>query len=445
MTELRPYQEEDVEHYRTHDSTGNFSEQRTGKTPPVCTILKEKQFRRVLIVCPASLCYMWRAELKRWAELNSEVADTTSFTPAKTGICIANYEKIRGDKNNQKFFNTILKWKPEAIVLDEAHRIKNRTSLTFTNLRKLRNCKFKIALTATPAFNKPWDVWAILNWLFPKVFSSYWNFIDEYFEKEITWVHGEPKESPLRFKPKADELLRMNLDIYCIQHKRKEVMEWIEDMEEPTIVKLKCTTEQRRAIDALTNYFEYKNICTKTILDNLIRIRQVCAAPKILALNSASPKTEWLVQYLKDYPEQSTLVFSNSKKFLYYISYALKKNNIQTSTISGDVAIDKRQGIVDAFQAGEIKVLLLQTQAAKEGLTLDKADVSIFLDTYPPASDYLQAKDRMVAVSEERNKPKEIIHVMMEDTYDEQLYTLVEQNISNTAIINDYKKYIGKE
>jgi hypothetical protein len=48
----------------------------------------------------------------------------------------------------------------------------------------------------------------------------------------------------------------------------------------------------------------------------------------------------------------------------------------------------------------------------------------------------------MVATIPERNKPKEIIHVMMQGTYDEKTFSLVKKNIDETAIINDYKKYI---
>ena len=166
----------------------------------------------------------------------------------------------------------------------------------------------------------------------------------------------------------------------------------------------------------------------------------MCAAPEILGLKGKSPKIEWLKQYLKDYPEKQVLVFSNSKKFLLLISRELDK--IYHRIICGDIPPKRRVDIVQEFQTGKCRLILCQTQACKEGLTLDMADTSIFLDTYPPASDYSQAKDRMVATIPERNKPKEIIHVMMQGTYDEKTFSLVKRNIDETAIINDYKKYI---
>ena len=99
---------------------------------------------------------------------------------------------------------------------------------------------------------------------------------------------------------------------------------------------------------------------------------------------------------------------------------------------------------VQNFQDSKTQVLCIQTQAGKEGLTLDNADVAIFIDTFPPAADYQQAKDRIVATAPERVKPKEVIHLMMEGTYDEALYETVANNIEFTDIVNDYKNYIKR-
>lgn len=444
---LRPYQQEDVDRIVQNKIIGNFSEQRTGKTPTACVALKEAGCKRVLIVCPASLIYVWKEEYEYWAESPAVVIKSTAWDKKqfKDEVCyIVNYDKIRGFSKKQQLIETLSKVKFDAVVLDEAHRMKNRTSLTAGALRKVRNVPIKIAITGTPAPNKPWDVWTILNWLFPNTYSSYWRFINEYFEEEKIFVNGTEHTSPTTFRLGMDKILQMNLDVICIQHKRKDVMPWAENDTVPTIVKLPCSPRQQKAIDSLMEFFEYKHIITQGVLDNLIRVRQLCAAPAILNIKAPSPKIEWLLEYVADYPEKSILVFSNSKKFLKLISKKLSDSKIKHTTICGDVPLESRQHIVKNFQKETIKLLLCQTVACKEGLTLDQADVSIFLDTYPPASGYSQAKDRMVATTKDRAKPKEIIHVMMKDTYDEVLYNLVSKNISETGIINDYKSQLSE-
>ena len=444
MLKLRDYQKEDVAKMLQNNCIGNFSEQRTGKTPSTCVSLAQRGLTHVLIVCPASLMYVWKDAWEQWTGHDAVVMPSTTFdvstVPADTAL-IVNYEKIRGTNKQHTVCDAIVKWNPDAVVIDEAHRMKDRKSLTTQQLNRFIKIPVRIALTGTPATNKPWDVWTILHWLFPEKYSSYWRFVNEYFEEEIIWVAGEPHRQPARFKRGMEQILQMNLDTTCIQHKRKDVMTWLPDEEEPTEVKLPPNKEQLKAIDGLINYFEYKNIVTQTILDNLIRVRQVCAAPEILGLKGKSPKTEWLLQYLKDYPEKQILVFSNSKKFLRLISSKLP---VKHGMICGDIPPKMRQELVNAFQNHKYPIMLCQTQACKEGLTLDAADVSIFLDTYPPSADYSQAKDRMVATTPERSKPKEIIHVMLQDTYDEKTFALVQKNIDETAIINDYKNYINE-
>ena len=183
--------------------------------------------------------------------------------------------------------------------------------------------------------------------------------------------------------------------------------------------------------------FETEHINTQSILEQLVRIRQICGAPAMLGLKGSSPKVDWIKQYIADYPDKSIVIFSNSKRLIYLV-----KSYVRCVVITGDTPTKERQQPIVSFQNGTTRVIILQTQAGKEGLTLDKADVTIFLDTYPPAADYLQARDRMVPTIPEHVKPQEIIHLMMKNTYDEHLYQLVAKGVSDTDVINDYKKYI---
>jgi len=446
--QLRDYQQHNVDFIMQRKTVGVFSQQRTGKTPTVCVALNELDCTRVVIVCPASLRLAWRDEWHRWTggtaslETNPEVIAKQIYTPEITAI-ICSYERVRGrGKNDDTFIKALIKAKPDAVVLDEAHRMKNRKSLTYLALKKLNKIPIRIAMTGTPAPNKPWDVWTILNWLAPTVYSSYWRFIDTYFTTEEKYVGRDVHSSPVNYIPGMEEVLQLNLSIYCVQDKRKDVMQWLGEEPEPTIIRLECHPKQREAINSMMDYYSYKNIVTKSDLDNMTRVRQLCSDPKILGINITSPKIIWVKEYLKDYPSQSILIFSHSKKFLFNLMDELY--GIRRGIICGDVPQEQRETIKARFQDGTIKVLLLQIQAAKEGLTLDQADVSIFLDAYPPAADYAQAKDRMVATVPERAKPKMIIHTMMADTYDEQLFNLVDHNIAVTAVVNDYKSYLNK-
>lgn len=221
-------------------------------------------------------------------------------------------------------------------------------------------------------------------------------------------------------------------------------MEWVTEIE-PTIIKLPPTTEQTVAIENLQNYFEYKGVVTKNLLDNMQKIRQLCADPALLKLSGGSPKTDWVVTYLKENPDKYVIIFSLSTKYINLLTTQFEKLNIKHTKIVGDTPILERQTNINMFQNGVSKVLLIQTLCGKEGYTLDSADTAIFLDMYPPAGAFKQAEDRLVATSPAALKPQELIHVMLRGTYDERLFKLVADNIAETEVLNDYHKYINKE
>ena len=441
--QLREYQREDVDRMFVQNCIGNFSEQRTGKTPTTCASLAQKGVKHTLIVCPNSLVYVWKDAWETWTGWPAQVIEETSFdcsiVPEDCAL-VVNFEKIRGTKKQHDITDMLLEWKPAAIVVDEAHRMKDRNSLTAEQLCRFIKVPIRIALTGTPAPNQPWEIWTILHWLFPDRYKSYWRFINDHFLQKTVYLRSRSISQPTAFKPGMATILQQNLNTLCIQHKRREIMQWLPEEQSPTVVKLPPSPEQVVAIEHLMSYFEYKHIITKSVLDNLVRVRQVCASPALLDLSKKiSPKIQWLLDYLKDYPEKHVLVFSNSKKFLYLIQSHIKE---PLGFICGDVPPLERVKLIEAYQKSKFRIMLCQTQACKEGITLDNADVSIFMDLYPPAADYMQAKDRMVATAPERVKPKEIIHVILQETYDADLFSLVQHNVNETAVLNDYKNFI---
>ena len=78
-------------------------------------------------------------------------------------------------------------------------------------------------------------------------------------------------------------------------------------------------------------------------------------------------------------------------------------------------------------------------------MTLDRAQVAIFLDIYPPYGDIDQAENRFTATTELlKDKPHTIIQLMIEGTYDEELFELVRARASETEIINSYKQHLER-
>jgi chromodomain-helicase-DNA-binding protein 7 len=78
-----------------------------------------------------------------------------------------------------------------AIIADEAHAAKNRKAKRTKALKALHT-RYKIALTADPSDNAPQDMWSLLNWLYPKQYTSFWKWVRQYVEvSSKTGRHGD--------------------------------------------------------------------------------------------------------------------------------------------------------------------------------------------------------------------------------------------------------------
>lgn len=447
---LRPYQVDDIKKLLEHKQGGCFNEQRTGKTPIAIFTMEARQLDKVLIVCPASMLYPWKDAYKFWTGKNALVCVGSPKKRIKIieewehGPLIISYGCLRETIRTGGMLEYILDKRPDACIADEAHHFKCHTTATAKAMYKLSiTCPYRLALTGTPATNKPADVFGILHWLYPKEFKSYWDFIHENFHtyKQYTGFQKYHLEIG-EWLPTRQDVMATYLSNFTTQRKRAEVMPWLPPKDYMQ-VRLPATTLQKKYLSELRDYFETEDLITQSVLDRMIRERQICLSPQIVDLKGSSPKIDWVLDYLSDYPDKKVLIFSKFKKGINLLHKALSEKRITGQVITGEIASKDRATIVDAFQNGDYRYLILQIDACKEGLTLDEADVEIFLDSYPPAADIQQAEDRFVATTEDKkNKSHQIIQLMIKDTYDEECYKLVERRASSIDCINSYIEYI---
>lgn len=452
MPELRPYQWEDVQKLLLHPAMGCFNEQRTGKTP---TAIERMAYsigaNKLLIVCPATAIYNWVDEYEKWANCNAIAYVGTPKKRAEllsqwtNGALVISYGTLKATKNKDGEFKQILKQKPQGLIIDEAHRIKDHTSAQARAVFKCLKIPYRLALTGTPAPNKQHEVYSLLYFLRPTEFRSYWNFIFNFFQTTKQYKgYGESYTDIGPLLPHKVQEFQELLNSVSTQRKRKDVMPWLPDKDYNKIF-LPVTEQQKKYLSELEQYFETEHITTQGALDRLIRYRQICLHPQLLELKGGSPKLDWLKAYLSDYPDRPTLVFSKFTSFIKILAKEFEKKK-EIGIIIGETPIKKRQEIIQAFQEGKLKLLIMNIDTCKEAITLDTAEAIIFTDKYPPAVDIAQAEDRFVSTTEDKsNKPHIIYELIMKDTYDETIYKMIEKRFEEIDIINDYLKYLKEE
>lgn len=449
---LRDYQKEDANFLASLPSSACFNEQRTGKTPTALETIRLRNItdEKVLIITTASSVIQWKNEYERWLNRPCVVCTGTPKQKLKaieewTHGLIISIDSFKETKSSKGLIEPILKQKPKQIILDEAHKIKNPQTANATALFKTSKIPYRLALTGTPAQGKPYDIFSILKFLFPSDFRGFWKFIEEYFivEEETIYVQGKPRtfKTYERFQPGKEKDLQLLLDTFSTQRKRKDVMPWLPDKYYERI-RLEPTKEQKKYLQELKDTYRTEDIVTTGTLDRLIRYRQICLDPALLNLKGKSPKTEWILQYIKDYPDESIIIFS---KFTSYLCKLAEQLQTTWAMLIGSTTTAQRGQFIKDFQDKKFQVFLINIDAGKEALTLDTAETTIFTDKYPPIGDIEQAEDRFIASTiDKKNKAHKIIELMMAGTFDEEIYELLQQRKEETDVINNYKKYLER-
>ena len=452
MLALRQYQIDDVKKLAALPAAGIFNEQRTGKTPTAISVVHYLKCNKVLIVCPKSAIPIWVDEYTKWTKGRPAVA--VLGTPKQREVIVHNWEKgalvigydsLKQTSKSKGMVEEILAKNPDVLICDEAHRFKTPSSAVYKSINKLLKIKRRYCLTGTPASGKPEEVFALLHFIDPVRFKSYWKFIDDFFYKQTIRLNTGRQFQEIRgFRTGMEAHLQKILSEVSVQRKRKEVMQWLPE-KEYCDVKIPATPQQTKALKELDEFFETGDVIVQGVLDRLIRYRQICLDPKLLQLPGASPKTNWIMDYISEYPQVPTIIFSKFTSYLKLLGELLTQEDIKYNMIIGATPVQARADAVKQFQTGQLNLLLINIDAGKEALTLDRGEAIIFTDVYPPVSDIQQAEDRFVTTKQgEVDKAHIIYRLMIKGTYDEQVYNLVQHNAKLTDLVNDYKRYLQK-
>lgn len=450
--ELREYQKEDANFLASMPCSACFNEQRTGKTPTALETIKLRGLEntRILIVTTASSLYQWKEEYEQWVEKPCVICTGTPKNKQKavqewTHGLVISLESFKETSNRAGLVKPILDKKPAMIILDEAHKIKNPKSANAKAIFKTSSIPYRLALTGTPAQGKPYDVYSILRFLFPSDFRGFWKFLEEYFiiKDEKVYRNGRMQQFKTyeQFQDGKDKELQKLLKTFSTQRKRKDVMPWLPEKFYER-VRLEPTREQLKYLEELKNTFRTGDITTIGVLDRLVRYRQICLDPGLLDLKGTSPKTEYINQYIKDHPDEQIIIFS---KFTSYLCRLAEQLDTTWAMLIGSTPTKERGVYIRDFQDHRFQVFLINLDAGKEALTLDAAETTIFCDKYPPIGSIEQAEDRFIASTKDKaHKNHKIIELMINGTFDEQIYKLLSQRKSETDIINNYNLYLKK-
>lgn len=423
-----PHQLEASRFLMERESAALFDEQGLGKTKIVIDALAQlfasARIEGSIVICRKSLLNNWEEEIAKHSNLRSL---TLRGTPNEKGLrfmwfahfYLINYDLVPSELERLKGF---LRARPMAIVLDESQRIKNPAGKATAAIHELGPlAKRRFIITGTPIANAPQDVWAQAYFLDGGVTLG--ATVAEFYER--FHIQARPHREPVINELGLTEL-RQALRAFSIRRTKKAALELPAKIFETHNVPLE--EGQRGMYDILRDQLclEVTTLDGDRVIDDadnilkrMLRLVEIASNPKLFdASYSAVPAKFNVADKLLDQILQrgeKAIVWTN---FVENIRLLRRRYDCYgAAMIFGDVPLEERAKIVHNFQSSrDLKVLVANPAAAREGLTLTAANHAIYLDRNFNLVDYLQSQDRIHRISQER--PAYIHNLVGEDTID---------------------------
>lgn len=358
--------------------------------------------RPALVIAPTSLVGGWKREIARFApHLRTVVVHGPQRgrawpRAAGANIVITSYPILVRDRERFESLDCT------TVILDEAQVIKNQRSQVHVAARALQ-AQHRLCLTGTPLENNLGELWALFDFAEPGLLGRETSFRALY-------------QTPIERDGSRERLaaLRQRVAPYILRRLKSEVAK---DLPPKTELLRPVTLrgEQRDLYEAIRVSAHAKvrqairerglAASTVSVLDALMKLRQVCCDPRLVSMESAqavrrSAKLDALFELVDALlaDDHTILVFSQFTSMLALISEGLRLRHVRHVALTG--ATRHRQQVVDQFQNGGAEVFLISLKAGGTGLTLTAADTIIHFDPWwnPAAQD--QATDRAYRIGQ---------------------------------------------
>lgn len=381
-----------------------------GKTVQALTMLQHYQSEngslKAIVICPTTLIYNWENEIRKftpgldWRIHHGSMRTRDTKEMEKTSVIITTYGTLRSD------IQVLMKINYDYVILDESQAIKNPASKV-TKAACLLNAKNKICMSGTPLQNNTFDIFAQMNFLNPGLLGSMEFFRNEFATPIDKFGEQEQKEH-----------LKKLLYPFILRRTKEQVAKDLPEKTE-TILFCEMDKEQRKIYDAYRNSYRDKIMGTidqqgidksqLTILQGLMKLRQICDSPAILNEEDKYPNhsiklDELTREITENIGEHKALIFSQFLGMLALIKTRLQEEGIQYEYFDGSTSIQDRQKAIDNFQGNEnCRVFLISLKAGGVGLNLTAADYVYIVDPWWNPAVEQQAIDRTHRIGQTKN------------------------------------------
>ena len=424
--QLRPYQERGLGWlaflHRFDQGACLADDMGLGKTIQLLAFLQhlkaEGELKRpVLLVAPTSVLTNWKREAAGFTpELQvrehygpRRPAHEAALKKALDGIdlVLTSYGLVQRDSELLECID----W--QGVVIDEAQAIKNPSAKQSQATRDLgrpgKQGRFRIALTGTPVENRVSELWALMDFLNPKVLGDEAFFRQRYrLPIERYGDMSSLRDLKGRVGPFILRRLKTDKSIISDLPEKVELLEWVGLAPEQKQLYNKTVEESLDAIARSPLGQKHGQV-----LALLTKLKQICNHPA-LALKeqgvdgrfaTRSAKVQRLEEILEEVIEAGdrALLFTQFAEWGHLLKAHLERRwRQEVPFLYGNTSKNERQAMVDRFQDDPRgpQLFLLSLKAGGVGLNLTRASHVFHIDRWWNPAVENQATDRAYRIGQ---------------------------------------------
>jgi len=397
-----------------------------GKTKSAIVAALLSGSEKILVICPANAKINWFREITEYIDEEMVTIVKSGFWQPKV-FTIINYDilnrfhEIEDKRKKEEIKSFINEEKFDLLIVDEAHMIKNKSSIRGKIVAQIsENIERVWLLTGTPIANRPMDYYNLLKVCKIPVVDNFQHFAYRYcaaksFNKKL--ASGKVKRIWLTDGASNLEELHIKTKNYILRRKKEDHLDLPPKIISPFYLEL----DDRKGYDnAFNEYVEWLKLEGRK-LGPARQMTEMVILRKFISEQKVPLTLDMVNNFLEQSEDRKIIIFT-------VFTESLKKLKGELGDIAvchnGEMNEKEKQKSIDEFQTNPNKrVFIGNIISAGSAITLTASDTTIFHDIDFVPSNHQQAEDRNYRISQD--KTVNIYYPIFQDTIEEKIYEML--------------------